>query len=99
MQRLPSLVGILTLLILAACAAPAPREYVDASDPAVMARIKQELRTHPEINVQYLDLNVDAGTVTVSGIVDSPQTREQIRRLVGKVAGVQQVIVNVLIRE
>ena len=82
-----------------ACASAPSREPVDNTDPAVNARIKQEFRRHPELNVQYLDLNVDAGTVTVSGIVDSIDSREDIRHLVQRVPGVKQVIVNVLIRE
>lgn len=99
MRRIPALLALFASLALLSCAGAPGREPLDNSDPAVTARIKQEFRTHPELNVQYLDLNVDAGAVTISGIVDSIDSREAIRNLVRDVPGVQQVVLNVLIRD
>src|SRR5579863_9493343 len=100
MRRPLALFFLLGSLSFLSCAEP-PRVEItdDNSDAAVSARVRQELRAHPGLNIQYLDLNVDNGLVTVSGIVDNVQQRDGIRKIIAGVAGVQGVVVNVLLHE
>lgn len=84
-------------LCLAACSAPL--NPVDTSDPGILARVKAELKADPDIDVRYVDVNVNAGVVTISGMVESVEQRTMIRRKLGRLRGVKQLIVNVLIQE
>ena len=72
---------------------------VDLSDSGISARMKAELQAHPEINVQYLDLDTHVGVVTISGIVSSIEDKEAIVRLANRLKGVKQVIANLVLRQ
>lgn len=74
-------------------------DTADTSDPAIAAGFRQELGAHPDINVQYLDVDVHDGALTVSGVVETEEEREEIRRAAKRVPGVRQVTVNVLVRQ
>ncbi|HAH07772.1 MAG TPA: hypothetical protein DCM05_14825 [Elusimicrobia bacterium] len=83
----------------AACASRRSSQTLDMSDPGITARVKAELKAHREIDIRYLDVSTHMGIVTLSGMADSPEARRQITRVVGRVPGVKQLIVNLLIQE
>jgi osmotically-inducible protein OsmY len=81
------------------CAVRGQAQNLDMSDPGITARVKAELKSHRDINVRYLDVSTHMGIVTLSGMADYPEARRQITRIVGRVPGVKQLIVNLLIQE
>ena len=96
----PSL--FLACLFLAAVGATACRARLTAAelaDPAITARVKATLDGHPELDIRYLDLNTHMRIVTVSGMVESRDSKQRIADLVRRVAGVRQVVVNLAIQE
>ncbi|HVE11895.1 MAG TPA: BON domain-containing protein [Elusimicrobiota bacterium] len=101
-MALPLRARLLPLLALLACGfsgcASADRTPVDMSDPAIVARIKAELKSH-RISIRLMDIDVHVGIVTLSGSVESYEQRQEVTRLVNQVAGVRQLLVNLLIQE
>ncbi|MBI5242882.1 MAG: BON domain-containing protein [Elusimicrobia bacterium] len=71
----------------------------DVSDPGITARVKAELKAHKEIDVQYLDVSTNMGVVTISGLTESPETKRRINKLVRRIPGVKQLLLNLLIQE
>jgi len=71
----------------------------DMSDAAVTARVKAELKAHRNAKVQYLDVSTNLGVVTISGMVDSAETRRQVQKIVYRVPGLKQLILNLLVQE
>jgi len=73
--------------------------YLDVSDAGVTARVKAELKSHREVNVQYLDVSTNMGLVTISGMVDSSDARRNVRNIVHRIPGIKQLILNLLVQE
>lgn len=73
--------------------------HVDTSDPAITARARALLKADPDINPRFLDLSTHMGIVTVSGMVDSPDQKRRINKLLSSVPGVKQVLVNIIVQE
>lgn len=97
----PSL--LLPVLLAAALAAGtacrARLSPAELTDPAINARVKAVLKAHPELDIRYLDINTHMREVTISGMVDSHDSRRRIAELARKVMGVRQVMVNVAVQE
>jgi osmotically-inducible protein OsmY len=72
---------------------------LDTSDPAVTARVKAELKAHRDVKVQYLDVSTNMGVVTISGMVDSSETRRKVQKIVYRVPGLKQLILNLLVQD
>ena len=70
----------------------------DNGDPAIIARVKAELKSH-SILVRYLDINSSDGVVTLSGAVESYEQRREVVRLISNMRGVKQLVCNLLIQE
>ena len=71
----------------------------ELADPAITARVKAVLDGHPELDIRYLDLNTHMRIVTLSGMVESRDSKQRITDLVRRVPGVRQVVVNLAVQE
>lgn len=92
----------LALCLSAALAAAGCRARLtpaELADPAITARVKAVLDGHPELDIRYLDLNTHMRIVTISGLIDSVESKQRVANLVRRVAGVEQVVLNVAIQE
>ncbi|MBI4346464.1 MAG: BON domain-containing protein [Elusimicrobia bacterium] len=89
---------LLALLIMLS-AATGCRQYwnVDMTDPAIKARVLHAFKADSSVDVSRVEVDVHAGTVTLSGIVTSDETRDKLRRLARNQRGVEQVDNNLII--
>lgn len=91
------------LWALALCAAVgcAPPQLSDAdlSDPGIKARLESELRQQKDLDLRYVNIDVNNKTVNVSGIVNSWDQKLKIERIVRGLTGVEQSLVNVVVQE
>jgi len=89
---------LLTIAVLpfSGCRARAP---IDRSDAGITARVKTELRSQSDLNVRYLDIYCHMRIVTLSGMVDSHDQKRKISRLVRRIPGVRQVIINLVVKD
>lgn len=94
-------VRALTLSLLASfsIACTAGVKDMDLSDPAIRARVHSQLKSNPEINPRYLNVDCHMGIVTLSGMVESIDQKWAMDRVARRVPGVQQVINNLLVQE
>ena len=93
---------LLALCLTAALAAAGRRARLtpaELADPAITARVRAQLDGHPELDIRYLDLNTHMRIVTISGLIDSVESKQKVANLVRRVAGVEQVVLNVAIQE
>lgn len=97
MRRL--LQALSVALIVGSSACVSTRQKDDLSDPATKVRIEALLRGRRDLDLKYVTVNVDAGVVTLSGIVPNSDQLRIIRRLASGVNGVEQVLNNLLIQE
>ena len=71
----------------------------ELTDPAITARVRAALAGHPELDIRYLDIQTHIRIVTISGMVDSWESKQKIADLARHVLGVSQVEVNLAIQE
>jgi len=64
----------------------------DTSDKGISAEIKNRYRRAPEIDVFNVNVRTVDGKVTLSGMVDSYEARNEAYRLARQVAGVHTVV-------
>ncbi len=64
----------------------------DTSDKGISAEIRTLYRRAPEIDVFNVDVRTVDGKVTLSGMVDSYEARNEAYRLARQVAGVHTVV-------
>ncbi len=96
--RIASL-GVVLFAAASLCACARDLRHIDTSDPAITARARAQLKADLDINPRFLDLSTHMGIVTVSGMVDSPDQKRRINKVLSAVPGVKQVIVNIIIQE
>jgi osmotically-inducible protein OsmY len=92
---------LLTVAVLAAGCSGCLRnvETVDLSDAAIKARVETALRSQPNIDLSHLSIDVDAGVVTLSGVLKDRREQDLVSRIARRIQGVDQVIANILIPE
>ncbi len=66
--------------------------HKDMADERIAADILSVLRRRGDIDISRIDVRVDDGYVTISGIAPSLMARESIGRMAGFTAGVKDVI-------
>ena len=71
----------------------------DLSDPGIKARIDTKLQAAPDLNLRYVSVNVHAGIVTISGLVDTYREKREIREIVRRTKGVRQDIINLIVQD
>ena len=72
---------------------------VDNSDPAIKARIETQLHSQPDLDLRYVNVDVNSGVVTLSGMVSSIKDRNLIDNIARRTSGVDQVAVNLIVPE
>lgn len=72
---------------------------LDMSDPGIRARVLAELKSHPEFNLRYLEVNVHVRAVYLSGMVESDDLKKDIQRTIAGIPGVRYVVNNLLVLE
>jgi osmotically-inducible protein OsmY len=65
------------------------------SDADLKADLMERLDAIPAINASDIEVNVDNGLVTLSGQVDTHQTRFQVERTARRIAGVRGLEINI----
>ena len=85
--------------LVAGCGIFNPGSALDMSDPAIRARVLQELKTHAELDLNLLQINVHVRVVYLSGVVPDNRMKRTMEQVVRRVPGVRQVVVNLLIQE
>ena len=81
------------------CGCARDLRHVDTSDSAITARVRAQFKADPDINPRFLDLSTHMGIVTVSGMVDSPDQKRRINKVVSAVPGVKEVLPNIIVQE
>ena len=101
MLRNPRLRAFLATAALAAAAAGCRARLTasELTDPAITARVRAALAGHPELDVRYLDIYTHMRIVTISGMIESRESKQKIADLARHVLGVSQVEVNLAIQE
>ena len=82
-----------------ACAACAHVSEENRSDPAIRARIENQLRGRRDLDLSHVSIDVYGGVVTISGLVPSQSQLRAIGRLVDHIPGVEQTINNLIVQE
>lgn len=95
MRRL--LAALLAAATFAACVRPLSDE--ELSDPALKARISAALSGRSDLDLRYVSFDVDAGVVTLSGIVADHAQRRDIQHIAARVRGVEHVLNNLVVQE
>lgn len=88
---------VLAALLLAACAHTT--QEIDDSDPAVKARVEAALRGRSDLDLRFVTVDVENGTVTVSGLVSSQDQVRTVYILVKRTHGVDTVLNNLAVQE
>jgi osmotically-inducible protein OsmY len=70
---------------------PLERAKVDANDLAISRAIEQQFKRDPQLQVVVIDTHVDAGIVTLSGQVPSPEIVARAADLASSAPGVRSV--------
>ncbi|MBI3550828.1 MAG: BON domain-containing protein [Elusimicrobia bacterium] len=100
MQRFPARFALLFgLLVSVGGCSFLNSQPVDTSDPAVTARVRNAIKQHPELEIQYFDLDTHEGVVTISGIVTTEESRYNIVQITRRLRGVRQVVANLVVRQ
>jgi hyperosmotically inducible periplasmic protein len=90
---LPLAAALLTvgaLLTLGACSSTQPAgQQVD--DATITARVKAKLVADPEVNPFNIDVDTDAGVVTLRGTVEDPEAKAEAGKLARGTSGVRSV--------
>jgi osmotically-inducible protein OsmY len=90
---------LVVFLALAAAACTHQVQEMDDSDPAVKARIEASLRGSKEIDIRYVTVDVENGTVTISGLVNTIDQIRAISQIIKRVHGVDTVLNNLAVQE
>lgn len=72
---------------------------VDRSDPAIKARMEAAFNEDKSLDLRYITIDVHSRIATVSGMVNTQQERSSILRIANSIAGVDQLVINVVVQE
>jgi hyperosmotically inducible protein len=87
---LATLLTVATALSLGACSSTqSPGEQLD--DATITARVKAKLAADPEVNPFNIDVDTDAGVVTLRGTVEDPEAKTEAAKLARGTSGVRSV--------
>ena len=64
------------------------------TDDELKADVMERLDAMPAVNASDIEVDVDAGVVTLSGSVDTQQTRFQVERTARRVPGIRSLAVS-----
>jgi len=83
---------------LAGCATTGAQD-INLSDAALQARVEERLAARKDLDLHLVDIDVVSQVVTLSGLVNSWQTKQEAGRVAARTPGVQEVLNNLLIQE
>ncbi|MBI5623936.1 MAG: BON domain-containing protein [Elusimicrobia bacterium] len=84
---------------LCACVGMPAAGDADISDPGILANIESVLASQRGVKPGTVSIDVHARIVTLSGLVDTWEQKEAIRRAAKDARGVEQVVDNLVIKE
>lgn len=64
------------------------------TDAELKAEVMELLDAIPAVNASDIEIDVDSGVVTLSGHVDTPQTRFQVERTARRVPGIRSLAIS-----
>jgi osmotically-inducible protein OsmY len=82
-------VCVILSLVAAACAFAAEKQV---SDDEIYDNVRRRLANDPDVKGGTFDVKVEAGVVTVQGVVEKDKFRTKAEKLAKKVRGVKQVV-------
>jgi osmotically-inducible protein OsmY len=71
-----------------------PLENMMRTDTELKADVMELLDAIPAVNASDIEVDVDRGVVTLSGHVDTPQTRFQVERTARRVPGIRSLAIS-----
>ena len=80
-----------------ACASNLPE--FERSDAGLKAKIEAALRGHKDLDTHSVTIDVDNGTVTLSGLISTDEQRAKVNRIVRRLSGVDTLFDNLLVPE
>ncbi len=95
-MRVLSICLVLSLLVAAAGALLAQKQV---SDDLIYDQVRRKLANDPDVKGGTFDVKVEAGVVTIRGVVEKERGRAKAERLAKKVHGVRQVVNQVQIKK
>ncbi len=72
---------------------------IDMSDAAIRARVKAELKQHPEFETGLMSVSVHNRTAYLSGMIATYAMKRKITPVIRRVRGVQAVVNNLVPQE
>jgi osmotically-inducible protein OsmY len=64
----------------------------EVSDDLLYDRVNRRLITDPDLGARQLQVKVEQGVVTVSGLVESEKMQKKVEKVVKKVKGVKKIV-------
>jgi osmotically-inducible protein OsmY len=99
MRRAKALLVLAALTTaLAGCFPPALTE-AEMTDPGIKTRLEQSLRSHRELDLSKLTIDVHSRIVTITGIVASWHDKRTVEKAVAQTAGIEQSMINIVVPE
>ena len=95
-MRVLSICLIVSLLVAAAGALLAQKQV---SDDVIYDQVRRKLANDPDVKGGTFDVKVEAGVVTIRGVVEKEKFKAKAERLVRKVRGVRQVVIQIQIKK
>lgn len=89
--------GVGLLLVLLLLVAPLPAQDENPDD-IVYDRVMRRLVNDPELKTNALEVAVEEGAVTVTGLVETEKLRRRVDKILKKVKGVKKVVNQVRVR-
>jgi len=83
---------------LGGCLPPAVSD-AESSDAGIRARLEQTLRSHRNLDLHAVTIDVHSHVVTISGIAASWEDKRLIEKIARDLPGVEQALVNLIISE
>ena len=93
----PQRAGVGLLLVLLLVVAPLPAQDENPDD-IVYDRVIRQLVNDRQLKTNALDVAVEEGAVTVTGMVETEKLRRRVDKIVKKVKGVKRVVNQVRVR-
>ncbi len=97
MTALRQCLVVIVAMFAVACASNPPE--FEHSDAGLKARIEAALRGRKDLDTHTVTIDVDNGTVTLSGLISTDEQRAQVNRIVRRLPGVDTLFDNLLVPE
>jgi osmotically-inducible protein OsmY len=96
-RRTPVWLAAALVVTLSGCFSSAQKGNV--SDSALLADIQRKLKAEKNLDLRYVDVDVQSRTIVVSGLVGSWDERRLIEKIVRATPGVEKSLINVSVQK